>query len=699
MYRGSELAISMNPAILASRTAALLSTLCSITTAQTQSWIRQFGTPAGEFAWGAASDLSSGVLICGDTEGDLASPSAGTVDAWVTHLDASGVPLWTHQFGTSEYDTAYAITSDGAGGSFACGYTQGQLGIGAAGGMDAWLARFNASGQPMWARQLSGGGFTVAYAIVTDESGGAFVGGYVNGVLGVPGGGVDAWLARFDGTGNQLWVRQIGEGSWEYIRAASPDGSGGVFVTGTTFGSLFGVNNGLSDAWLARYDSMGNRLWVRQLGSTSWDFCYAAASDGAGGVFVAGSTEGDLGGPQVEGYDSWIARYSGNGVRLWTRHWGTLDDEEILAAASDGSGGAFVTGQSIPGPASTSTDGSDAWIGRWDSLGNLRWIRSIASPDYDSAYGAATSAPGVLFVAGPTNGQLGATQVGSFDWWATRFEDTVSCYSDLDQDGYGAGPPVAAGSSPCGPGYTSIPGDCNDANPLVYPGAPEICDGLDNDCNGAVDEGLPQPYYADMDGDGFGDESTMIVTCAPPTGYVLRASDCDDTNAAVYPGAQEICDGVDNDCNGTIDPAHISTYCTAGTTVHGCVPSIAGVGAPSSQASSGFDIVISSMPGQRYGTIFYGFYEFVTPWAPGSFSFKCIANPTARTGDMQSTGIAGQCNGELRLDFNAWRAANPSALGNPFVAGQVFYAQGWFRDPGAPKQTNLSDGLRFTLCD
>jgi hypothetical protein len=51
------------------------------------------------------------------------------------------------------------------------------------------------------------------------------------------------------------------------------------------------------------------------------------------------------------------------------------------------------------------------------------------------------------------------------------------------------------------------------------------------------------------------------------------------------------------------------------------------------------------------------------------------------------------------VDFNAWRAANPNALGSPFTAGQVFYAQGWFRDSGAAKGTNLSDGLRFTLCD
>jgi hypothetical protein len=129
------------------------------------------------------------------------------------------------------------------------------------------------------------------------------------------------------------------------------------------------------------------------------------------------------------------------------------------------------------------------------------------------------------------------------------------------------------------------------------------------------------------------------------------------------------------------------------------VPSISGVGVPSATATSGFDIVVSTMPGQRFGTIFYGFYAGAVPWAPFSPSYQCIAFPIQRTGDRQSGGTAGQCNGELRLDFNAWRAANPGALGSPYVAGQVIHAQGWFRDPGAPKQTNLSDGLRFTLCD
>lgn len=141
----------------------------------------------------------------------------------------------------------------------------------------------------------------------------------------------------------------------------------------------------------------------------------------------------------------------------------------------------------------------------------------------------------------------------------------------------------------------------------------------------------------------------------------------------------------------------VSTYCTAGTTVHGCAPSISGLGAPSATSASGFTIEVTSVPGQRNGLVFYGFYQLVTPWAPGSFSFKCIANPIARTTSLTSGGNAGACDGRLSLDFNTWMSNNGGALGSPFVQGQVFHAQGWFRDPGAPKQTNLSNALRFVL--
>ncbi|MCH7792111.1 MAG: hypothetical protein IID31_07525 [Planctomycetes bacterium] len=92
---------------------------------------------------------------------------------------------------------------------------------------------------------------------------------------------------RYDSAGNQIWMRGIGS-CMDAAQALAPDGTGGVMVAGWTGGDLGGPNAGRSDVFLARYDSAGNRIWIRQFGTSSRDEALALAPDGAGGVMVAG---------------------------------------------------------------------------------------------------------------------------------------------------------------------------------------------------------------------------------------------------------------------------------------------------------------------------------------------------------------------------------------------------------------------------
>jgi hypothetical protein len=97
--------------------------------------------------------------------------------------------------------------------------------------------------------------------------------------------------------------------------------------------------------------------------------------------------------------------------------------------------------------------------------------------------------------------------------------------------------------------------DCDDANALAFPDASEVCDGIDNDCDGTIDNDPTDGtrYYADADGDGYGDPLSSQRTCVPTSGAVTESTDCDDTQSTVHPGAEEVCDGLDNDCDNAVD--------------------------------------------------------------------------------------------------------------------------------------------------
>jgi len=123
-------------------------------------------------------------------------------------------------------------------------------------------------------------------------------------------------------------------------------------------------------------------------------------------------------------------------------------------------------------------------------------------------------------------------------------------FFDKDLDGFGD--PLNSIDSCIQPaGYVMNDLDCNDDDPEINPDASEICDGVDNNCNGQNNEGLTDyTYYFDSDKDGFGDQLNSVDSCQQPDGYVANDLDCNDDDPGINPDASEICDGVDNNCNG-----------------------------------------------------------------------------------------------------------------------------------------------------
>ena len=127
-------------------------------------------------------------------------------------------------------------------------------------------------------------------------------------------------------------------------------------------------------------------------------------------------------------------------------------------------------------------------------------------------------------------------------------------YQDADQDGFGADESAIQGCFP-GTGWVQVGGDCQDEDAAVGPLMAEICDALDNDCDGSIDNDAVDgtEFYADHDADGFGDEDRTAWACRAPEDHVADGTDCDDDDPVVHPDADELCDELDNDCDGQVD--------------------------------------------------------------------------------------------------------------------------------------------------
>lgn len=263
------------------------------------------------------------------------------------------------------------------------------------------------------------------------------------------------------------------------------------------------------------------------------------------------------------------------------------------------------------------------------------------------------------------------------------------------------GTTTATVGGPIVTGDVTAPGNCANGVATYYntPGA----------LNGT---GLDNGNFFFRDGTTPGQTTNACLFFgAPPVihaGFYMKMfGDLDDCNANANPDADDIAGGgsLDTNTNGIPDECECgaANYCTGGTSLNLCAPTISGVGTPSATAVSGYTISTAGMDGLRPSGMFYGLAAAANPInaGGGGTSFFCTTNPRQRliTPLPNTGGTGGACDGGLSVDLNTWLSTHPGGLGNPFAAGQILYVQGFNRDSGNPsKGLVLTGGLAVTLC-
>ncbi len=384
---------------------------------QSLEWSRQLGSKTADFGYGVSADGLGSVYISGFTRGNMDGANAGGRDAFLSKYDDSGNFQWTRQLGTDRADESIGVSADGLGSVYISGLTDGSLEGLNAGDRDAFLSKYDDSGTLQWTRQFGTDRDDLGFIVSADGLGSVYMTGYTEGSLGGPNAGDrDAFLTKHDDSGMHQWTRQIGTVSYDVGNGVSADGLGGVYITGSTAGGLEGATNtGDRDVFLSKYNDSGTLRWTRQFGTELADEGFGVSADGLGSIYITGWTEGDLGGPNAGDSDAFLSKYDDSGTLQWTRQIGTNSADQSFDVSVDGLGGVYIAGGTEGSLDGLNAGSRDVFISKYNDSGTLQWTRQIGTDQWDESIGASANGVDSVYITGSTEGSLGGPNV-RFGW-------------------------------------------------------------------------------------------------------------------------------------------------------------------------------------------------------------------------------------------------------------------------------------------
>jgi len=411
--------------VAASLIAALVTCACSDLHGQTIEWRRQLGTSGGDIGRAISVDGIGNVYISGDTDGNLGAPNLGSSDVFVSKYDTAGSLLWTRQLGSSSYDVSTGVSADSLGNVYIVGNTDGNLGGVNQPGTDLFVSKYDSTGNFQWTRQIATATPNGIPAVAADGLGNVYVASNTNTSLGQPIIGFDdAFIRKYDSAGNILWTRQVGSSGSDIALGVTADRLGNVFISGDTNGSIVGTGHGW-DTFVSKFDSAGNPQWTRQFGTIAEDSGSGIAADGLGNVVTGGRTNGNLAGTNAGDYDAFIAKFDTAGTVKWTRQFGTSEYDESPAVWADQFGNIYAGGTTNGYLGAGNNMGGDVFVRKYDSFGNPDWTNQILSPNFDAGLGLSGDGLGSIFLGGYTTGNIGGTSAGGIDAFTIKLAAPV----------------------------------------------------------------------------------------------------------------------------------------------------------------------------------------------------------------------------------------------------------------------------------
>jgi hypothetical protein len=410
----------------------------------TLSWVKMLGSTKFDSSQDVAIDSNNNVYITGHTNGTFpdASANTGSDDAYVAKYDSNGNRQWVKMLGSTNSDESKGVAIDSNNNVYITGYTYGTLpDVTDNVGGSAYLAKYDSNGNRQWVKMLVSTTSNFPQSVAIDSNNNVYITGYTYRTFpdasanAGPAGTTDAYVAKYNSNGNIQWVKMLGSNTSDFSHDVAIDSNNNVYITGRTQGTFpdASANAGpadTSDAYLAKYDSNGNRQWVKMLGSNAYDDSQGVAIDSNNNVYITGYTEGTFPDASANaGGSAYLAKYDSNGNRQWVKMLASTSTEQSHDVAIDSNNNVYITGytngtfpgeSANAGPAGT----SDAYLAKYDSNGNRQWVKMLGSNNgYDVSQGVAIDSNNNVYITGNTERtfQDASANAGYYDAYLAKY--------------------------------------------------------------------------------------------------------------------------------------------------------------------------------------------------------------------------------------------------------------------------------------